>query len=80
MSAVVPVECARCGNQVLCEKYSPAHLQVQWTSESALACPRVADSNGPPGQVWSCPELRHSVRRAVEGGLLKVTQRESGEG
>ncbi|WP_052864399.1 FAD-binding protein [Streptomyces niger] len=30
-----PVECAACGNQVRCEKFSPAHTSVQWTAEAA---------------------------------------------
>ncbi len=30
-----PLECARCGNRVLVEKFSWQHTSVQWLSDSA---------------------------------------------
>lgn len=71
-----PVECAACGNRVLCEKFSPAHTSVQWSGPSAAACPviraRVAGGE-PAGRVRACEELRGSIDAAVASGALEVT-------
>ncbi|MFJ9341266.1 hypothetical protein ACIRP0_18465 [Streptomyces sp. NPDC101733] len=70
-----PVACGECGNQVLCEKFSAAHTQVQWTEEAAAVCPRIADrvAAGEAGaRVRSCPALRDSIDAAVREGLLEV--------
>lgn len=71
-----PVECRTCGNQVLCEKFSPAHTAVQWSGPSAVACPaigaRVA-AGEPAGRVRACEDLRRSIDAAVASGALEVT-------
>ncbi|MFI5981084.1 hypothetical protein ACIBEA_09455 [Streptomyces sp. NPDC051555] len=71
-----PVVCGECGNRVLCEKFSPAHTQVQWAGEGAALCPRIgarAAAAGVPGaRTHSCPALRASIARAVAEGRLEV--------
>ncbi|MFJ3583852.1 hypothetical protein ACIPPS_16675 [Streptomyces sp. NPDC090127] len=71
-----PVECATCGNRVLCEKFSPAHTSVRWSAPSAAVCPviraRVA-AGEPAGRVRRCEELRGSIEAAVASGALEVT-------
>ncbi|MEV5879492.1 hypothetical protein AB0L75_35795 [Streptomyces sp. NPDC052101] len=70
-----PVECRTCGNQVLCEKFSMAHTQIQWTDEATEVCPqiraRVAQGEL-AGRVRACQALRTSIDAAVEEGLLEV--------
>ncbi|MFJ9852905.1 hypothetical protein [Streptomyces sp. NPDC101150] len=70
-----PVACGACGNQVLCEKFSPAHTQVQWTGDAAEACPRIrarVAAGELSARVRSCDALRESIARAVEDGALTV--------
>ncbi|TGA89747.1 hypothetical protein E2651_39165 [Streptomyces sp. MZ04] len=70
-----PVECAACGNQVLCEKFSPAHTQVQWTDEAAAVCPRIGErvaAGELSARVRSCDALRGSIAAAVASGALEA--------
>ncbi|MFD9411627.1 hypothetical protein ACFWBN_32030 [Streptomyces sp. NPDC059989] len=70
-----PLVCAECGAGVLCEKFSPAHTQVQWTGEAAALCPRIAAevaSGELSARVRSCPALRASIEAAVREGRLEV--------
>ncbi|MFI8257468.1 hypothetical protein [Streptomyces filamentosus] len=71
-----PVECAACGNQVLCEKFSPAHTSVQWTAEAAVSCAEFRDRAGGGGgttaRMRTCRALRSSIDRAVADGTLEV--------
>ncbi|WP_455361803.1 hypothetical protein [Streptomyces sp. SYSU K21746] len=70
-----PVECATCGNQVLCEKFSMAHTSVQWTADAALVCPeirsQVADGET-SARIRTCRALRLSIDRAVDEGTLDI--------
>ncbi|MFE7598255.1 hypothetical protein [Streptomyces sp. NPDC057494] len=75
------VECAACGNQVLCEKFSVAHTSVQWTADAAVACAEFRDRVGPGGttaRMRTCGSLRASIARAVEDGTLTVSTLEPG--
>ncbi|WOX24983.1 hypothetical protein [Streptomyces solicathayae] len=70
------VECGACGNQVLCEKFSPAHTAVQWTEEAAAVCPSIAErvaAGEPSARVRVCAALRDSIDAAVAAGDLEVT-------
>ncbi|MEV7524514.1 hypothetical protein [Streptomyces sp. NPDC091371] len=70
-----PVACAECGTQVLCEKFSAAHTQVQWTDEAAATCPRIAarvSAGELSARVRSCAALRASIDAAVREGRLEV--------
>ncbi|MFE9564570.1 hypothetical protein ACFYM0_26095 [Streptomyces sp. NPDC006487] len=72
---MTPVVCGECGTQVLCEKFSPAHIQVQWTDEAVAVCPRIASEAGegrPSGRVRSCEALRAGIEAAVLAGRLEV--------
>ncbi|MGO4462775.1 hypothetical protein AB4039_36650 [Streptomyces sp. M-16] len=72
---MTPVECGECGNRVLCEKFSPAHTQVQWTADAAAVCPRIAAATAagrPSARVRSCPALRAGIEAAVREGRLEV--------
>ncbi|MFI8910292.1 hypothetical protein ACIGW4_01520 [Streptomyces sp. NPDC053513] len=69
------VECAACGNQVLCEKFSVAHTSVQWTADAAVACAEFRDRVRPgatTARTLTCRALRASIDRAVEDGTLTV--------
>ncbi|WP_225803867.1 hypothetical protein [Streptomyces sp. NK15101] len=75
------VECAACGNQVLCEKFSVAHTSVQWTADAAVACAEFRDRVRPgvtTARLRTCRALRASIDRAVEDGTLEVGTPESG--
>ncbi|MER6255943.1 hypothetical protein ABT224_31795 [Streptomyces sp. NPDC001584] len=75
MGAGSPVTCQECGNRVLCEKFSPAHTQIQWTGDAAERCPRIAArvaAGEPSARVRSCRELRASIETAVREGALEV--------
>ncbi|MGW8887429.1 hypothetical protein [Streptomyces sp. NPDC055749] len=61
-----PVECGICGNQVLCEKFSMAHTQVQWTEDASRVCQEYRF------RMRTCGALRDSIDRAVEDGTLAV--------
>ncbi|WP_405783473.1 hypothetical protein [Streptomyces sp. NBC_00859] len=63
---MTPVECAACGNQVLCEKFSTAHTSVQWTADAAEVCAEYRDP------MRTCAALRDSIDRAVGDGRLAV--------
>ncbi|MGG2460845.1 hypothetical protein ACO0M4_13675 [Streptomyces sp. RGM 3693] len=71
--------CGTCGNQVLCEKFSPAHTQVQWTGDAAASCPRIGArvaAGEPSAQVRSCDALRAGIARAVADGSLPVADKD----
>ncbi|MGW0994378.1 hypothetical protein [Streptomyces sp. NPDC002520] len=71
-----PVECATCGNQVLCEKFSMAHTSVQWTADAAVVCAEFRDrvaQGGNTARIRTCRGLRDSIDRAVEEGKLEVS-------
>ncbi|MCZ0982532.1 hypothetical protein O1L60_36485 [Streptomyces diastatochromogenes] len=65
------VECAACGNQVLCEKFSVAHTSVQWTADAAVACAEFRDRVAPAGPPRGCgpagPCGRASTARSRTG-------------
>ncbi|WP_063782303.1 hypothetical protein [Streptomyces vietnamensis] len=70
------VECAACGNQVLCEKFSIAHTSVQWTADAAVVCTEFGERVGRGGntaRMRTCGALRASIDRAVEDGTLTVS-------
>ncbi|WP_328298086.1 hypothetical protein OG389_09870 [Streptomyces sp. NBC_00435] len=70
-----PVVCGECGARVLCEKFSPAHTQVQWTGDAATTCPRIAAevrAGRPSARVRSCAALGTSIAAAVLEGRLEV--------
>ncbi|MFE2288360.1 hypothetical protein ACFXDJ_29860 [Streptomyces sp. NPDC059443] len=75
---MTPVACGECGARVLCEKFSPAHTQIQWTEEAAVlpgGCPRIAAevaAGGLGARVRSCGALRASIEAAVLEGRLEV--------
>ncbi|MEU8464094.1 hypothetical protein [Streptomyces sp. NPDC029003] len=78
MTAVV---CGACGNRVWCEKFSPAHTQLQWTGDAAALCPHLgaAAAAGQPGaRVRACPRLGEAVEAAVREGRLRETRRDRG--
>ncbi|MFG2885125.1 hypothetical protein ACGFYV_23005 [Streptomyces sp. NPDC048297] len=71
-----PVECATCGNQVLCEKFSMAHTSVQWTAEAVVVCAEFRDrvpQGGNTARIRTCQGLRDSIDLAVEEGRLEVS-------
>jgi hypothetical protein len=74
--AFCPVECGRCGADVLAAKFSPQHTSVQWTAASVRACAEfsVAAAIGQPSAlVEGCGSLRDSIDAAVTAGRLDVS-------
>lgn len=75
---MTPVVCGECAAAVLCEKFSAAHTQIQWTADAAVlpgGCPRIAAEVGagrPGVTVRSCEALRASIEAAVLAGRLEV--------
>ena len=75
-AAFCPVECGRCGADVLAAKFSPQHTVVQWSAEAVRACFEfsVAVSLGRPSAlVEGCGSLRDSIDAAVLAGRLEVS-------
>ncbi|MEV7279941.1 hypothetical protein [Streptomyces sp. NPDC093111] len=75
------VECAACGNQVLCEKFSVAHTSVQWTADAAVACAEFRDRVRPgvtTARMRTCAALRASIDRAAEDGTLTIGSLDAG--
>ncbi|WP_330295869.1 MULTISPECIES: hypothetical protein [unclassified Streptomyces] len=75
---MTPVVCGECAAEVLCEKFSPAHTQIQWIHEAAVlpgGCPRIAAevaAGRPSARVRSCGALRAGIEAAVLEGRLEV--------
>lgn len=70
-----PVTCDTCGTQVLVEKYSWHHTNIQWTTPSVEVCPRVREQVArgiPPSRALTCEDLRASVERATVEGSIEV--------
>jgi hypothetical protein len=62
------VACRYCGVTVLVRKMSSKQTSVQWTTGTD-DCPHLQGGTaGTPGE--GCPELRASVRAAVEAGVV----------
>ncbi|MGW4339348.1 hypothetical protein ACWEK5_42150 [Rhodococcus koreensis] len=75
---MLPVECRRCGNAVLVEKYSEAHTSVQWLGDAEQTCPEFA-LRAQEGEhsmfVPTCSALRGSIDDAVEDGRVGLSLR-----
>ncbi len=71
-----PVECGRCGAEVLVAKFSPQHTSVQWSQASVRACAEFAAGvavGQPTALIESCASLRGSIDRAAAAGRLEVS-------
>ncbi|WP_280491495.1 hypothetical protein [Nocardia asiatica] len=65
-----PLDCERCGQRVLIEKFSPAHTSVQWIGDAGR-CPVIAGQNRGVGhQERGCDALHRSIDRAVRAHEL----------
>ncbi|MFI9411297.1 hypothetical protein [Nocardia gamkensis] len=65
-----PIDCERCGQRVLIEKFSPAHTSVQWTGDAGR-CPVIAAQNRGVGhQERGCDVLHRTIDRAVREQAL----------
>ncbi|MCW4353369.1 hypothetical protein ONR57_08675 [Hoyosella sp. YIM 151337] len=72
---LVPIQCHRCGTEVLVKKNSLKHTSIQWTTSPASTCPifaAQADSGSRTALLDSCPELTESIARAVADGQIRV--------
>lgn len=70
-----PLACHRCGTEVLVEKYSWQHTNIQWTAPSATVCPEVRDqveAGVAPSRVMACSSLRDAVHEAAVAGTIDV--------
>lgn len=66
-----PVDCTRCGVQVLVEKLSLPQTSVQWTTSAVSRCEEFA--GGDSALIRTCFALRDSIELAVKLGRLEVT-------
>ena len=66
-----PVQCARCGTEVLVSKFSAEQTSIQWQVASDV-CPLRAELT--VGE--TCPALSDSIRDAVLGGVVGVSTRD----
>lgn len=67
---LTPVECTRCGVEVLVKKHSLPHTSVQWTAEAVRRCTELTD--GESAYIPTCLALRDSIELAVKRGRLGV--------
>jgi hypothetical protein len=73
---MVPVNCRRCGAQVLARKSSWQQTSVQWDAESMATCPQrrgaeeLRQHNRGPFLV--CSELRDSIEDLARCGALPI--------
>jgi hypothetical protein len=75
---VRPIDCTRCGNRVLVEKYSPEHTGVQWLDDAQAACTyfaQLAASGDNRLAASGCPSLHESIDAEVREGRLPITRR-----
>ena len=75
-AAFCPVECGRCGADVLAAKFSPQHTSVQWDAEAVRACSEFSAAvalGRPSALVQGCGSLRDSIDAAVTAGRLEVS-------
>ena len=75
-AAFCPVECWRCGADVLAAKFSPQHTVVQWNAASVAACAEFSAAlalGRPSALVEGCGSLRDSIDAAVAAGRLAVS-------
>ncbi|HEY7051108.1 MAG TPA: ferredoxin [Mycobacterium sp.] len=73
---MVPVQCRRCGAEVLARKGSWEQTSVQWTAIAIAQCvERQSVSEVPPhghGVFLACLALRNSIIDAAQRGDLRV--------
>lgn len=71
---MAPVECHRCGGQVLVRKSSWNQTSVQWNARAGASCleraQALADQHR--GLFLACSALRESIEAAVAAGRLAV--------
>ena len=66
-----PLDCSRCGTQVLVSKNSAVQTSIQWEAASSTCPLRAELAVGD-----TCPELSDSIRDAVLSGRLEVASRD----
>lgn len=74
---MLPVECKRCGTEVLVKKNTPFQTSVQWRSEAVTSCPRLAEGAqaGTPSALQDgCPDLDASIVHAVKVGAIPLPE------
>lgn len=74
-SPMVPVDCRRCGAEVLARKSSWQQTSVQWNTQAETRCPERRNCTG---LFLVCSELRGSILDAARSGRLPVLAEEYG--
>jgi len=74
-SPMVPVDCQRCGAEVLARKSSWQQTSVQWNTEAETRCPERRNCTG---LFLVCSALRGSILDAARSGRLPVLTGEYG--
>ncbi|WP_068155391.1 hypothetical protein [Rhodococcus phenolicus] len=71
-----PLRCSECQAQVLVQKNSWEHTEVQWSAEARSRCREFGSASGPgrrPGApVITCSAMEASLTRAAAEGLVEV--------
>ncbi|HWJ81053.1 MAG TPA: hypothetical protein VNS55_02350 [Nocardioides sp.] len=70
---MVEVQCLDCLARVKVKKNSEHHTSIQWTTESAAACPELGRrASGGRDGLRGCPRLLASIDAAVRDGNVPV--------
>jgi hypothetical protein len=81
--ATVPVQCDRCGTEVLVGKTSWQQTSVQWPDCGTAACPELTSetsdtSDGSDGsmaaRVRGCSALQRSITKAALAGSIRIPE------
>ncbi|MDA3644009.1 hypothetical protein LZ318_32660 [Saccharopolyspora indica] len=67
-----PLSCRSCGTCVLVKKNSPAHTQVQWTTDTDRCAELAQRPTADRATVLTCLRLRDSIEKAVRRGELRM--------
>lgn len=75
--ATAPVQCDRCGTEVLVGKTSWQQTSVQWPDCGTSACPELAAA--PPdgslaARVRGCSALQRSITKAALAGTIQIPE------
>jgi hypothetical protein len=80
---MVPVECQRCGAEVLVRKSTCDQTSVQWSAKASAQCIERSEAeklapHASRGLFLACSALRRSIADAVRNGSLPVVEQTVG--
>ncbi|HEU5005407.1 MAG TPA: hypothetical protein VFT67_00465 [Jatrophihabitantaceae bacterium] len=75
--ATVPVQCDRCGTEVLVGKTSWQQTSVQWPDCGTSGCPELSAAvphESMVARVRGCPALQRSITKAALAGSIQIPE------